>query len=204
MKRFALLSVTDKTGIVEFARELVRLGWTILSTGGTALTLRAAGIPVIGVADYTGFPEIMDGRVKTMHPRVMGGVLGRPGTDDQVMTEHGIERIDLVVVNLYQFGAVVARPDCTLEMAIENIDVGGPTMIRAAAKNHATVTVLVDPGDYAHCLAYLDDPVAPKTTAKFRMDMAVKAFAVTASYDQAIHAYLEQRQVRQVGGGDRV
>ena len=144
----ALLSVSDKTGLVDFARALVARKVEILSTGGTARTLREAGLAVIDVSTYTGFPEIMDGRVKTLHPRVHGGLLGRRGVDDAVMEKHDIPRIDLLAVNLYPFAATVAKPDCTYAEAIENIDIGGPAMVRAASKNHESVTVIVDPADY--------------------------------------------------------
>jgi len=142
--RRALISVSDKTGVTEFAQALATRGVEILSTGGTCRMLREAGIAVTEVSDYTGFPEMMDGRVKTLHPKIHGGVLGRRGTDDFVMEEHGIAPIDMVVVNLYPFEATVARPDCSLEDAVENIDIGGPTMVRAAAKNHKDVAIVVD------------------------------------------------------------
>src|SRR5450432_3316936 len=145
----ALLSVSDKHGLTDFARALAKHGIELLSTGGTAQALRNGGIAVREVADYTGFPEIMGGRVKTLHPLVHGGLLGRRGTDEVVMAEHGIGAIDLLVVNLYPFAATIARPDCSNDEAIENIDVGGPAMLRAAAKNHADVTVVIDPADYA-------------------------------------------------------
>jgi phosphoribosylaminoimidazolecarboxamide formyltransferase/IMP cyclohydrolase len=141
--RRALLSVSDKTGIVEFARELKERGIELLSTGGTANLLVRHGISVKEVAEHTGFPEIMGGRVKTLHPKIHGGLLGRRGVDEAVMHEHGIEPIDLLAVNLYPFAATVARADCTYEEAVENIDIGGPAMVRAAAKNHASVTVVV-------------------------------------------------------------
>ena len=144
----ALISVSDKTGIVEFARQLNAAGVEILSTGGTAKLLADNAIPVIEVSDHTGFPEMMAGRVKTLHPKIHGGILGRRGTDEAVMREHGIPPIDMVVVNLYPFEQTVAKPDCDLATAIENIDIGGPTLLRAAAKNHAAVTVLVDADDY--------------------------------------------------------
>jgi phosphoribosylaminoimidazolecarboxamide formyltransferase/IMP cyclohydrolase len=147
--RRALISVSDKTGVVEFARALAGLGVEILSTGGTHKLLAASGVPVREVSDYTGFPEMMDGRVKTLHPRVHGGILGRRGEDDAVMAAHGIAPIDLVAVNLYPFEQTVARPDCDLPTAIENIDIGGPTMVRSAAKNHRHVGIVVDAGDYA-------------------------------------------------------
>src|SRR5258706_8113876 len=151
----ALLSVSDKQGLVELARGLAARGVELLSTGGTAQALRNAGIAVREVSAYTGFPEIMAGRVKTLHPRIHGGLLGRRGIDEAVMAEHGIEPIDLLVVNLYPFAATIARPDCSFDEAVENIDVGGPAMLRAAAKNHADVTVVVDPADYPAVLAEL-------------------------------------------------
>ncbi|MEO1905138.1 MAG: bifunctional phosphoribosylaminoimidazolecarboxamide formyltransferase/IMP cyclohydrolase, partial [Methylococcales bacterium] len=148
----ALISVSDKTGIIDFARHLHDLGIEILSTGGTAQQLAEHRIPVTEVSDYTGFPEMMSGRVKTLHPKVHGGILGRRGIDDTVMAEHGILPIDMVVVNLYPFQQTIAKPDCSFETAIENIDIGGPTMIRAAAKNHASISVIVDPSDYQNTL----------------------------------------------------
>ena len=150
-----LISVSDKTGIVDFARSLNELGIEILSTGGTAKRLVEAGVPVVEVSSYTGFPEMMDGRVKTLHPRIHGGLLARRDTDADAMREHGIAGIDLLVVNLYPFERTVAKPDCDLATAIENIDIGGPAMLRAAAKNHAWVTVVVDAGDYAAVLEEL-------------------------------------------------
>ena len=143
----ALISVSDKTGIVDFARHLSNQGVEILSTGGTARLLTENGIPVIEVSEHTGFPEMMDGRVKTLHPKIHGGILGRRGTDDLVMEKNGITPIDMIVVNLYPFEQTVADPNCDLGRAIENIDIGGPTMLRAAAKNHADVTVVVDAAD---------------------------------------------------------
>jgi phosphoribosylaminoimidazolecarboxamide formyltransferase / IMP cyclohydrolase len=184
----ALISVSDKQGIVRFAAELSRLGMEILSTGGTAKLLRENGVPVVEVSDYTGFPEMMHGRVKTLHPKIHGGILGRRGRDDAVMAEHGIPPIDLVVVNLYPFQQTIADPGCTLETAIENIDIGGPTMIRAAAKNHASVGVIVDPGDYDGVLAELRQHQGLGKETLFRL--AVKCFAHTAQYDTAIAAYL--------------
>src|SRR5690348_14622793 len=146
--RRALLSVSDKTGLIELGRRLAARGVELLSTGGSARALRDAGIAVTDVSELTGFPEIMDGRVKTLHPKVHGGLLGRRGTDDQVMAELGIQPIDLLVLNLYPFEQTVARPDCTLEQAIENIDIGGPAMLRSAAKNWADVAVLTAPEQY--------------------------------------------------------
>ncbi len=185
----ALISVSDKTGVIDFARDLADAGVEILSTGGTAKLLRDNGITVMEVSDYTGFPEMMDGRVKTLHPKIHGGILGRRGTDDEVMDRHGIGRIDLVAVNLYPFQQAVADPDCSLENAIENIDIGGPTMIRAAAKNHRDVAVVVDPKDYAHLIQEMkaNDGVLSAETC-FRL--AVKTFEHTAQYDGAIANYL--------------
>jgi len=188
----ALISVSDKTGIVEFARDLREQGVEILSTGGTARLLAENGVEVVEVSDYTGFPEMMDGRVKTLHPKVHGGILGRRGTDEAVMAEHGIGPIDLVVVNLYPFEQTVARPDCDLPTAIENIDIGGPTMVRAAAKNHAAVTIVVDAGDYATVLEEIRTHGA--VTDATRFDLAVKAFEHTAAYDGAIANYLGRIQ----------
>jgi phosphoribosylaminoimidazolecarboxamide formyltransferase/IMP cyclohydrolase len=187
--RRALISVSDKTGIVDFARALVDLGVEILSTGGTARLLADSALPVIEVADYTGFPEMMDGRLKTLHPRIHGGLLGRRGQDDVAMTQHDIPPIDLLVVNLYPFEATVAKSGCTLANAIENIDIGGPTMLRAAAKNHAAVTVIVDAGDYARVLAEMKtgNGAVSDTT---RFDLAAKVFEHTARYDGAIANYL--------------
>ncbi len=185
----ALVSVSDKTGVVEFAKGLAHAGTEILSTGGTARLLREHGVNVVEVGDYTGFPEMMDGRLKTLHPKVHGGILGRRGVDDAVMEEHGIGRIDLVVVNLYPFKETVAKPDATLADAIENIDIGGPTMLRAAAKNHRDVAVVVDPADYALVLEELRQHGGALTpTTCYRL--AVKAFGHTAAYDSTIANYL--------------
>jgi phosphoribosylaminoimidazolecarboxamide formyltransferase/IMP cyclohydrolase len=197
--RRALISVSDKTGVVDLARDLVSSGVQILSTGGTAALLTDQGIPVLEVADYTGFPEMMAGRVKTLHPRIHGGILGRRGIDDSVMRENGIEPIDLVVVNLYPFERTVADPDCDLPDAIENIDIGGPTLLRAAAKNWEAVTVVVDAADYPRLLAEMreqDGAVSEGT----RFDLAVKAFEHTARYDGAIANYLGLK----VGAADDV
>jgi len=184
----ALVSVSDKSGIVDFCRELHQLGIEILSTGGTAKTLAEHAIPATEVSDYTGFPEMMDGRVKTLHPKVHGGILARRGIDDAVMAANGIKPIDMVVVNLYPFEQTIANPNCDLETAIENIDIGGPTMIRAAAKNHADVAVIVDPADYASVIAELknDNSLAQQT----RFNLALKSFEHTARYDTAIATYL--------------
>jgi phosphoribosylaminoimidazolecarboxamide formyltransferase/IMP cyclohydrolase len=188
----ALISVSDKTGIEDFARALQGLGVEILSTGGTARLLADAGVAVVEVSDYTGFPEMMDGRVKTLHPKIHGGILGRRGTDEAVMEKHAIPPIDLVVVNLYPFEQTVARDDCDLPLAIENIDIGGPTMLRAAAKNHAAVTVVVDSADYARVLDELKHNGGTVSDAT-RYDLAVKTFEHTARYDGAIANYLGGR-----------
>ena len=185
----ALISVSDKTGIIDFCRELNALGIEILSTGGTFKTLTDNAISAIEVSDYTGFPEMMDGRVKTLHPKIHGGILGRRGIDDAVMADNAIAPIDMVVVNLYPFEATIAKPDCDFETAIENIDIGGPTMIRAAAKNHHDVAIVVNPSDYN---AILDELKSQKTalTAQTRFNLALKSFEHTARYDTAIATYL--------------
>jgi phosphoribosylaminoimidazolecarboxamide formyltransferase / IMP cyclohydrolase len=183
----ALLSVSDKTGIVEFARALHALQIELLSTGGTAKALRDAGLPVIDVSEVTNFPEIMDGRVKTLHPKIHGGLLARRGTDEAVMATHGIGAIDLLAVNLYPFAATIAKPDVQLDEAIENIDIGGPAMIRAAAKNHQFVTVLTDSSDYAELLAALQ---SGGTSLALRRRLAAKAYAHTAEYDGRVAQYL--------------
>ena len=193
-----LISVSDKRGIVEFARELHQRDVEILSTGGTARTLTENDIPVTEVSNYTGFPEMMDGRVKTLHPKIHGGILGRRGTDDLVMRENGIHPIDMIVVNLYPFEQTVANPDCNLETAIENIDIGGPTMLRAAAKNYADVAVVVDVADYHRVLKEMDANAGAVTTAT-RFDLAVKTFEHTARYDGAIASYLGTRLEEEVG-----
>jgi phosphoribosylaminoimidazolecarboxamide formyltransferase/IMP cyclohydrolase len=187
--RRALLSVSDKTGLLDLARTLLARDVELLSTGGTARLLVDSGLPVTEVSAYTGFPEIMDGRVKTLHPRIHGGLLGRRGIDEPVMAVHDIPAIDLVVVNLYPFAETVARPDCTFAVAVENIDIGGPAMVRAAAKNHDRVTVVVDPSDYAALAAELvahDGAIAPPMRAR----LAAKAFAHTARYDTMVANYL--------------
>ncbi|HVC00991.1 MAG TPA: bifunctional phosphoribosylaminoimidazolecarboxamide formyltransferase/IMP cyclohydrolase [Steroidobacteraceae bacterium] len=186
--RRALLSVSEKQGVVEFARALRERGIELLSTGGTAKLLLRHGVPVKEVAEHTGFPEIMGGRVKTLHPRIHGGLLGRRGIDDAVMREHGIEPIDLLVVNLYPFCATVARPDCRYEDAVENIDIGGPAMVRAAAKNHESVAVVVDPADYRPLLDELSANQGG-TNLAMRQRLAAKAFAHTAQYDAMVSAY---------------
>ena len=187
--RRALLSVSDKEGIVELARALNAQGVALLSTGGTAKLLSAAGLPVTEVSSYTGFPEIMDGRVKTLHPRVHGGLLGRRGTDEAVMRAHGIEPIDLLVVNLYPFAATVARADASYADGVENIDIGGPAMLRGAAKNHASVTVLVDPADYGEVLAAL---ARGGTDFALRRRLAARAYAHTARYDAMVADWMQR------------
>ena len=191
--RRALLSVSDKTGLVDFARALAARKVELLSTGGTAQTLRDAGLAVIDVSTYTGFPEIMGGRVKTLHPRVHGGLLGRRGIDDAVMAKHDIPPIDLLAVNLYPFAQTVAKPDCTYADAIENIDIGGPAMVRAASKNHESVTVIVDPADYSRVLGDLDANDGA-TSIDTRSSLAAKAFAHTAKYDTMVSNYLLARE----------
>jgi phosphoribosylaminoimidazolecarboxamide formyltransferase/IMP cyclohydrolase len=185
--RRALISVSDKRGLIPFARGLADLGIEILSTGGTCRQLLEAGIRAIEVSSRTGFPEIMGGRVKTLHPVIHGGLLGRRGVDDAVMQQHGIEPIDLLVVNLYPFEETVSRGDATIDDAIENIDIGGPAMIRAAAKNHAGVAVVVDPEEYDGLLGAIRDKLLD---LEFRRKLAAKAYAHTASYDTAITRYL--------------
>lgn len=184
----ALLSVSDKTGIVDFARRLSEKGVELLSTGGTAKLLAADGIPVTEVSDYTGHPEIMDGRVKTLHPKVHGGILARRGIDEAVMVENNISAIDMVVVNLYPFANTVSYEDCTLENAVENIDIGGPTMVRAAAKNHKDVTIIVNTSDYDRVLTEMDAN-DDSLTYQTRFDLAIAAYEHTASYDGMIANY---------------
>lgn len=185
----ALISVSDKTGIVEFAAALNQQGVEILSTGGTYKLLVQNSIPAVEVAEYTGFPEMMDGRVKTLHPKVHGGILGRRGTDTAVMQEHGIREIDMVVVNLYPFEKTVANPDCALEDAIENIDIGGPTMVRAAAKNHRDVAIVVNASRYKKIIQEMQTNDGALAFAT-RFDLAVEAYEHTAHYDGAIANYL--------------
>ena len=189
MTKQALISVSDKAGVSDFARELVALGYSILSTGGTAKLLAKEGIPCREVADYTGFPEMLDGRVKTLDPHIHAGILARRCVPEHMkaLEEHGIGTIDIVCVNLYPFEQTIARPDCTFDLAIENIDIGGPTMIRAAAKNHESVTVIVDPSDYDRVIAAIK---AGGITADMRLALAKKVFAHTAKYDAAITNYL--------------
>ncbi len=188
--RRALLSVSDKSGLIDLARGLDALGIALVSTGGTAASLRSAGLQVTDVSTLTGFPEIMDGRVKTLHPLVHGGLLGRRGTDDAVMAEHGIGAIDLLIVNLYPFEKTTANPDCTFAEAIENIDIGGPAMLRAAAKNHEHVAVVVDPADYAEVLEAL---AHGGTSLPLRRRLAAKTYAHTARYDGLVATWLGAR-----------
>ena len=187
----ALLSVSNKSGIVEFAQALIQSGFGLLSTGGTYQLLKEHDVAVTEVSDYTGFPEMMDGRVKTLHPKIHGGILARRGMDDDVMSAHSIERIDLVVVNLYPFAQTIARADVTMDEAIENIDIGGPTMVRAAAKNHAHVGIVTDPKDYQRVLTALNS--GTQLTPALRYDLAVKAFEHTAQYDGMIANFLGSR-----------
>src|SRR3954470_9235508 len=195
--RRALLSVSDKTGIVELARALLTHGVDILSTGGTAQLLKLNGIVVTEVQDYTGFPEMMEGRVKTLHPKVHGGILARRDKPDHVeaMEKHGIPPIDMVVVNLYPFAQTVARPGVTMEDAIENIDIGGPAMVRAAAKNHAFVAIVTDPQDYAGVLEKLEASRGTLDLAE-RYRLAAKAFSHTAEYDGMIANWLTARDAK--------
>ena len=192
MPQRALISVSDKEGVLEFAKALSSKGVEILSTGGTAKLLSEGGVSVTEVSDHTGFPEMMAGRVKTLHPKIHGGILGRRDIDAQVMEQHQIEKIDLVVVNLYPFQATVAKPGCDLTMAIENIDIGGPAMVRSAAKNHKDVAVVVNASDYA---AVTEEINAGGISLETRFDLACKAFAHTAQYDGAIANYLGARDI---------
>ena len=191
----ALISVSDKTGLVEFARDLTELGIEIISTGGTASLLKKEGIACMEISDFTGSPEILDGRVKTLHPKVHGGLLFLRGNADHETQarEHGIEPIDMVVVNLYPFEKTVAKPDVTLEEAIENIDIGGPSMLRSAAKNYRSVTVVVDPADYADVLQNIRDNDG-ETTLKLRERLAIKIFVTTSRYDAAIANFFNKEQ----------
>lgn len=189
----AIISVTDKTGVADFAKSLSGFGVKILSTGGTAKVLREAGIDVTDISDHTGFPEMLDGRVKTLHPKVHGGLLGVRDNPDHIemMKKHGIENIDLLVVNLYQFENTVAKEGVTLEEAIENIDIGGPAMLRSSAKNFKDVTVLVDPSDYETVLNEMAEN-GGATTLETRFRLARKVFKLTHHYDGAISRYLEK------------
>lgn len=191
--RRALISVSHKEGVLDFARNISQLGIEILSTGGTAKLLRDGGVPVKDVSEFTGFPEMLDGRVKTLHPKVHGGLLGRRNNPDHVkqMQQHGIQPIDLVVVNLYPFEQTVAKPGCTLEDAIENIDIGGPTMLRSAAKNYTDVAVVVSPQDYSRVLDEIRK--TGEVSLKTRFELCRTVFQHTARYDSAISAWLESR-----------
>ncbi len=188
----ALLSVSDKTGLIPFAQALVAAGVELISTGGTAKALRDAGLAVKDISEHTGFPEMLDGRVKTLHPKVHGGLLYIRGkaTHEAAVQAHGIAPIDLVVVNLYPFETTVAKPNVALHDAIENIDIGGPSMLRSAAKNHESVTVIVDPKDYAVVAEQINS--AGNTTLELRRQLAAKVFARTATYDTAIAAHLQR------------
>ena len=187
----AIISLTDKSGVADFAKSLAGFGVEILSTGGTARALREAGVAVRDISEYTGFPEMLDGRVKTLHPKVHGGLLGMRDDPEhvKVMKEHGISNIDMVVVNLYQFEKTVAKPGVTLEEAIENIDIGGPTMLRSAAKNYRDVTVVVDPADYGLVLREMRE-LGGATSLRTRFRLAKKVFQLTHQYDGAITRYL--------------
>ena len=186
----ALISVSDKTGVVDFARELVSLGWEILSTSGTMKMLKEAGLPVTSVSDVTGFPEICDGRVKTLHPKIHGALLARRDIPDHLkqLEDNGIEKIDLVCVNLYPFRETIAKPDVTMEDAVEHIDIGGPSMLRSAAKNWASVTVVVNPEDYATVISEIK--ATGDTTTETRLKLSAKAYTHTAEYDSAIATYM--------------
>jgi len=192
----AIISVTDKSGIVDFAKALAGFQVEILSTGGTAKALREGGVLVTDISAYTGFPEMMDGRVKTLHPKVHGGLLGLRDNPEhvKVMAEHGIEGIDLVVVNLYQFEKTISREGVTLEEAIENIDIGGPSMLRSAAKNFKDVTVIVDPDDYAGVLKEMEAS-SGETLLSTRFRLAKKVFRLTHEYDGAISRYLAEQKL---------
>jgi len=188
----ALISLTDKAGIEGFATELAELGIDLLSTGGTAKKLREAGLSVMDVSEFTGFPEMLDGRVKTLHPKVHGGILNQRANSDhqQQCKVHGLKNIDLIAVNLYAFEKTIADPNCSLGDAIENIDIGGPTMLRAAAKNFHDVTVIVDPTDYPQVVAEIKE--FGNTTLKTRFNLMRKVFALTSVYDTAISSWLEK------------
>jgi phosphoribosylaminoimidazolecarboxamide formyltransferase/IMP cyclohydrolase len=189
-----LISLSDKTGAVEFAKGLSEFGVQFLSTGGTAKILRDAGLNVMDVSEYTGFPEMLDGRVKTLHPKVHGGLLGLRGNPEHVatMNKHEIEPIDMVVVNLYPFKETISKPDCTFEDAIENIDIGGPAMLRSAAKNHQSVTVITDPADYK---TVLDDMKQNngEVSKKTNIRLAYKVYKTTSEYDKMIADYLSDK-----------
>lgn len=191
----ALISLTDKSGIEDFAKELTDMGVEILSTGGTAKKMREAGLEVMDVSEFTGFPEMLDGRVKTLHPKVHGGILNQRGNEDhqKQCAANGLKNIDLIAVNLYAFEKTVADPDCSLADAIENIDIGGPTLLRASAKNFQDVTVIVDPADYPIVLKEMKE--TGNTTLKTRFRLAAKVFALTSTYDTTISNWLEKVDV---------
>ncbi len=195
MTYYALLSVSDKTGIVDFADGLVRAGYTIISSGGTHAVLQAAGIAPMKVSEYTGSPEILNGRVKTLHPKIHGGILAQRGNPahDIDRDANGIGFIDIVAVNLYPFKETIAKPDVTFEEAIENIDIGGPSMVRSAAKNHKDVAVLTNPNQYGIFLDALKGNISSVTVEQLRSQFAVEAFRHTAEYDAAITAWMEDR-----------
>lgn len=192
----AIISVTDKSGVVDFAKSLSRFGVEILSTGGTAKAMREGGVAVKDISEYTGFPEMLDGRVKTLHPKVHGGLLGMRDNPEHVkmMQGHGIQNIDLLVVNLYQFEKTVAKEGVTLEEAIENIDIGGPAMLRSSAKNFRDVTVLVDPADYEVVLKEMEES-GGGTTLETRYRLAKKVYQLTHQYDGAISEYLAKTEL---------
>ena len=195
MDYYALLSVSNKDGIVDFAEGLVRSGYQIISSGGTHAVLQAAGIPVMKVSEYTGSPEIMNGRVKTLHPKIHGGILAQRGNPvhDIDRKANGIGLIDIVAVNLYPFKETVAKPDASFEEAIENIDIGGPSMVRSAAKNHKDVAVLTNPNQYGIFLDALKGNISSVTVDQLRSQFAVEAFRHTAEYDAAITSWMEDR-----------
>ncbi len=191
MIKRALISVSDKKGVVDFAKELSGMGIEILSTGGTAKALRDAGVPVIEVSEYTGFPEMLDGRLKTLHPKIHGGLLSRRSNpkDMEDIQKHGIKTIDMVVVNLYPFEATTSKPNVTFDEAIENIDIGGPTMLRASAKNFQDVAVVVDPDDYVKVIGEIR-AAKGELSKETKLNLARKVFAHTARYDTLIADYL--------------
>jgi len=195
MNYYALLSVSNKNGIVDFAEGLVRSGYQIISSGGTHAVLQAAGIPVMKVSEYTGSPEILNGRVKTLHPKIHGGILAQRGNPahDIDRDANGIGFIDIVAVNLYPFKETIAKPDVTFDEAIENIDIGGPSMVRSAAKNHKDVAVLTNPNQYGIFLDALKGNISSVTVEQLRSQFAVEAFRHTAEYDAAITAWMEDR-----------
>jgi len=195
MNYYALLSVSNKDGIVDFAEGLVRSGYQIISSGGTHAVLQAAGIPVMKVSEYTGSPEILNGRVKTLHPKIHGGILAQRGNPahDIDRDANGIGFIDIVAVNLYPFKETIAKPDVTFDEAIENIDIGGPSMVRSAAKNHKDVAVLTNPNQYGIFLDALKGNISSVTVEQLRSQFAVEAFRHTSEYDAAITAWMEDR-----------